>query len=274
VIRRARWAVILLGAILSASSGNAVAFNFFELEAYPAATARQGEQAIEDLTTFVGNGRAEGQEREGDEITHRLVRTTLGYNYGLTDRLEVGARLDLIKPNGGEVEYAGTRLRARGVLADGHRLPVDLGWYVEAEVPHGEATEFELASRLILSRRFGAYSIRVNPIFQLPLVTSERRTIEFSYAAGLYRRLPDHLYTGVEFFGGLGEVRAIDPSREQEHYVFPVLGGRLSRRLRFSIGPGFGITRGSDPIVMKFAIEYGLLVPRRVAVSRTGPVPQ
>ena len=58
----------------------------------------------------------------------------------------------------------------------------------------------------------------------------------------------------------MGQIRRPEPSRAQEHYVFPVLYGRLGRGLKFVAGPGFGVTRASDPVILKVGIEYEFTV--------------
>ena len=96
-------------------------------------------------------------------------------------------------------------------------------------------------------------------------MSEERRTLEFAYAARVYYRLSRDLQPGLEFFGAIGQIRDVDRSQAQEHYVFPTLYGRLWRGLKFAVGPGFGLTRASDPVILKLIMEYefvGLLSPR------------
>ncbi len=247
-------------------AASAQAVNFFELEVYPATTEGQGLHELESNTAVVANGRVPTtEERVGEEPRrHRLVRTSLEYNYGLTDRIDLAAYLDLQRPNGQDVEYAGVRFRGRGSLWDKGRFPVDLGWYLEAEVPHHAAADLELEFRPIVSRDLGKLSIDVDPIFELPTVTSEeRRTLEFGYAARVYYRLSRALQPGLEFHGGAGQIRQFDPSREQEHYIFPVMYARLMPGLKMTAGPGFGLTRASDPVILKLAVEYEFTLPSR-----------
>ncbi len=245
----------------------ALALNFFELEVYPATTEGKGLHELENVTTFVANGRRPSEEEvEGEEpIRNRLLRTSIEYNYGLTDKIDIAAYLDLDRPNGEEVEYAGSRFRARGAFFDKGRFPLDLGWYLEAEVPHDAESDLELEFRPILSRDVGRFSIDLNPAFELPTVSEERRTLEFNYGARVYYRLSRALVPGIEFFGGIGQIRDIDGPREQEHYVFPVVYGRLGRGLKMVAGPGFGLTRGSDPVILKLGVEYEFTVPVRGA---------
>ena len=73
---------------------------------------------------------------------------------------------------------------------------------------------------------------------------------------------PDrNLVPGVEFFGDAGQIRRFDPARAQQHYVFPTLYGRLARGLKFVVGPGFGLTRASDPVIVRLGVEYEFTLP-------------
>ena len=236
------------------------AIDFFELEVYPATTDGAGVHEIENLTTFVANGRNAREDHDG-ERRHRLLRTSLEYNYGLTDRIDVAAYLDLAKPNGDQVEYAGARFRARGGLWDKGRFFLDLGWYLEAAVPHDGESDLELEFRPIVSRDFGRFTVDVNPIFELPTVSEERRTLEFAYAARAYYRLAERLQPGVELFGGIGQIRDVDASQKQEHYVLPILYGRVGRGWSVSLGTAFGLTRASDPVIVKLGVEYEIVLP-------------
>ena len=123
-------------------------------------------------------------------------------------------------------------------------------------MPHGGESTLELEFRPIASRDFGRLSVDVNPSFELPTVSEERRTLEFNYAARVYYRLSRIWQPGLEVFGGIGQIRDVDPSSAQEHYVFPMLYGRLMPGLKVAAGPGFGLTRASDPVILKLKVEY------------------
>src|SRR5579884_2175045 len=161
------------------------ALNFFELEVYPATTEGRGVTEIESLSNFVAQGRQPTEEEQsGEEVRrHRLLRSSLELNYGLTDKIDVAVYTDLERANGEAVAYAGSRVRARGALWDQGRFPVDVGWYVEAEMPHDDPAELEFDFRTLFSRDFGRFTVDLNPAFELPTVASERRTFEFNYGA-------------------------------------------------------------------------------------------
>ncbi len=64
-----------------------------------------------------------------------------------------------------------------------------------------------------------------------------------------------YLSPGVEFYGGIAWIDDSDPLNRQQHYVFPVAWGELPYGLEYNIGPGFGLTRGSDHVIVKFNLE-------------------
>jgi hypothetical protein len=244
--------------LLALAATPALALNFFELEVYPATTEGQGLHEIESHSTYVPDGRTPtDEERSGEEFRRQgLFRTSLEYNYGLTDKIDVAAYLDLAWPNAEGPQYAGNRFRARGSFFEKGQLPVDLGWYFEVELPQKDPATLELEFRPILSRDFGRFTVDIDPSFELPTVTPERRTFEFNYGTRILYRLSPTLQPAIEFFGDLGQIRDIDPTREQEHYVFPMLFGRLAHGLYFQVGPGFGLTKSSDPVILRARIEY------------------
>src|SRR5438552_13287203 len=100
-----RTCAVLVGLLVCGPEATpARALNFFELEVYPATTEGQGLHEIENTTTFVANGRA-GEGEEGEAPRHRLVRTSLEYDYGVTDKVDVAAYVDVQRPNAEDVEY-------------------------------------------------------------------------------------------------------------------------------------------------------------------------
>src|SRR5262245_31268204 len=253
--------------LMSAWVGPAAAFNFFELEVYPATTEGKGLHELESLNSFVPAGRDReghsGAGEEDDPKRHHLLRNSVEYNYGLTDKIDVALYLDTEKPNGEDVEFGGFRARARGSLWERGRYPVDLGWYFEVEMPaQEEETQVELEFRPIISRDFGRFTIDLDPVFELPTVTEERRTLEFNYLTRLGYRLSRVFSPALEFYGSLGQIRSIDPSREQEHYIFTVANLRVGG-VNMQVGPGFGLTRAIDSLIVKFNVDYEFTIPCR-----------
>lgn len=229
----------------------------FEFEVYPYRTLNRGMVELESLNSAVAKGhRGEGGTSKGILPSQSMWRTAFELTYGLTDRIEAVAYVNLAKPRGGDLQYAGSKFRLRGSLFDQGQLPVDLGWYIELDyhrVPKFDDQKLELELKPIIQKDLGDFSLMFNPIFEKILVGSEeKKGFEFGYAAGIYYRWTRSLSPGIEFYGGIGFIKHADPSKEQQHYIFPVIRGELPYGIEYSVGPGFGLTRGSDPVIVKF----------------------
>jgi hypothetical protein len=73
--------------------------------------------------------------------------------------------------------------------------------------------------------------------------------------------MAERLQPGVEFFGGIGQIRDVDPSQKQEHYVLPIVYARIGGGWFASLGTAFGLTRASDPVILKLGVEYEFVLP-------------
>ena len=234
----------------------------FEFEVYPAQTIGAGMVEIESLNSFVPNGHSQGYEgtSSGDYASNLMYRTAFELTYGLTDTLEAAAYLNLAHPNGASFQYAGSNYRLRGSLFEQGELPVDLGWYVELEwhrIPQFDTNELEFELKPIIEKDYGRFEIDLNPKFEKAIFVgpNKNRGFEFGYAVGAYYNWMRSLTPGLEFYGGIGLIDDNDPLREQQHYVFPVLRGEFSHGIEYNVGPGIGLTSGSDRVIMKFNLE-------------------
>jgi hypothetical protein len=234
----------------------------FEFEVYPAQTVGHGVMELESLNSVVAEGHTEGDAgtSSGDFPSNHMYRTALELTYGLTDKIEAAAYLNLAKPDGASFQYAGSKFRLRGSLFEPGQLPVDLGWYVELEwhkTPQFDASELELELRPIIEKDWRRFEVDLNPIFEKAIFVGpdKNKGFEFGYVAGVYYNYQRWLSPGVEFYGGIGLIDDIDPLHEQQHYIFPVVRGELPGGIEYNLGPGIGLTRGSDQIIMKINIE-------------------
>jgi hypothetical protein len=257
--------VIVIAALFSAplfSARRACAqVDPWEFEVYPYATEPRGMFELETDNAVIANGHSQG----GNGTAAGTFRSQgMWYNqyeltYGLTDRIEAAAYLLMAQPAGHGYWYAGSEYRLRGRLFDPDVLPIDLGWYAELEwhhTPQFDDADIELELRPILEKDVGQFSFIADPIFEKVLKgVGVHEGFEFGYATGAYYRWMRYLSPGVEFYGGVGLMDDTDPLSEQQHYIFPVIWGELPHGIEYNIGPGFGLTAGSDHVIMKFNLE-------------------
>jgi hypothetical protein len=253
----------LIAAVAGLPAAASAQVDAWEFEVYPAQTEGKGMLEIESLNSVVANGHTQGEEgtSSGDYKSNLMWRTAIELTYGLTDHLEAAAYLDLARPNGdGSFQYAGSKFRLRGSLFEQGEMPADFGWYAELEwhrVPEFDTSQLELELRPIIQKDFGRFTLELNPKFEKSIFVGpdKNKGFEFGYVAGLYYRFERWISPGVEFYGGTGLIDDNDPLNRQQHYIFPVLQGELPGGIEYSLGPGFGLSRGSDRILTKFNLE-------------------
>jgi len=233
----------------------------WEFEVYPYSTNPRGIAEFETDNAAVVEGHAAGGEgtASGTLRSQGMWYNSYEVTYGLTDRVEAALYLNMAEPAGGGLQWAGDKFRLRGRLFEQETLPVDVGWYVELEwhkTPQYDDAVRELEFRPILEKDLGRFSVMANPKFEKVLAgVGHDQGVEFGYVAGMYYRWARSLSPGLEFYGGAGLIDHADPVGQQQHYLFPVVWGELPRGLEYNFGLGFGLTRGSDHLIVKFNLE-------------------
>lgn len=256
--------ILIVCAALAANARRAAAqVDPWEFEVYPYATEGRGMLEVESDNAVVVNGHSQagaGTNHAGTYPSQGLWYSGEEFTYGLTDRIEAAAYVDFAQPRGHGFWWAGDKLRLRGRLFDEETLPVNLGWYAELEwhkTPQFDDADLELELKPIIEKDFGRLSLILNPLFEKTLYgRGHDQGFEFGYRNAVYYRWLRYLSPGVEFYGGAGLVNDTDPLSDQQHYVFAVLWGELSRGIEYNVGPGFGLTRGSDRALVKFNLEF------------------
>ena len=233
----------------------------YEFEVYPYATEPRGMIELETDNAVVPNGHSQGANgtANGDFRSQGMWYSEYELTYGLTDRIEGAAYVTFSQPSGHGFWWAGDKVRLRGRLFDPGTLPVDLGWYTELEwhkTPQFDDADLELELKPIIEKDIGRFSLVLNPVFEKVLYgEGHHEGFEFGYRNGAYYRWLRYLSPGVEVYGAIGLIDNSDPLDDQQHYIFPVLWGQFPHGIEYSVGPGFGLTKNSDHVLVKFNIE-------------------
>src|SRR5262249_26959023 len=234
----------------------------WEFEVYPVQTLGKGVLELESLNSVVADGHSMGGAgtSAGTFKSQAMWRTAVELTYGLTDKIEAAAYLNLAKPEGEPFQYAGSKFRLRGMFFEPGEYPIDLGWYTELDwhrTPQFDDATLELEIRPIIEKDVGRVQLIAEPIFEKPLVAPDTSGgFEFGYIAAAYYSLWREFSPGVELYGGIGLMSDTDPINEQQHYAFPVIRGYLPYGLEYNFGVGIGLTRGSDQVITKLNIEF------------------
>jgi hypothetical protein len=124
----------------------------------------------------------------------------------------------------------------------------------------------EMETRLILGSSFKGWTLAENLITEKNL---RHAPFEFGYTVGISRPLspashpaPCNLcaqsfQAGLELYGGLGTAAEFN-LRGTSHYIAPVASWTLTSGTTFRVSPGFGVTRASVPLLLRFGVSYGI----------------
>ena len=88
----------------------------WEFEVYPYKTMGRGVLEIETDNAIVANGHREAGSglAKGTFPSYGMWFNQYEFTYGFTDRIEAAGYLNLAKPNGHGLTYAGSKFRVRG----------------------------------------------------------------------------------------------------------------------------------------------------------------
>jgi hypothetical protein len=122
----------------------------------------------------------------------------------------------------------------------------------------------ELEAKLILSSNVRGWNISGNFIAEKNI---RHAPFEFGYALGIARPLafaarpgrcqfcPENFLAGLEVYGGLGTHDDFG-LHGTSHYVAPTLSWQLANGTALKISPGFGLTKTSNPFMLRFGVSY------------------
>lgn len=240
--------LFVLGALISR---NAEALNYYELEVYPYRIAAPGELEVENFTAYTARG-TDAPSRLNQNVTRDSIELT----YGLTEHLEVAGYLDTFRDGAG-VSLGGERFHVRAAFFHKGQLPVDLGAYIEWEMPKHDVDTQEAELRGIIEKDFGRWTVDINPMFEKVLRGANAGTgWELKYANALVYRLNEKLQPRLEFFGDFGPLKDFEPRDEQSHLISPALTYSPKPTLHLTGGVAFGLTRASEQRLWRLRVEW------------------
>jgi hypothetical protein len=199
---------------------------------YPYETLPEGEAEIEQ---YVDTTPLRSADEGGTRIWEPSYVLQTEYEYGITDRLELGLYLVFANDAGGPLVFDGTKQRLRFRLAEQDQWPVDVALYGEVAEKHDE---FELEEKIIVTKRFGDVRLMTNLWFEQGF---ERYQGEPEFVAnptlGVTGQITPSFHVGAEYWmhAKLGEEEEAAPAAtpaEQEvqefndaahHYLGPAV---------------------------------------------------
>jgi len=185
--------------------------------------------------------------------------------YGLTDWWFVEAYGAWAKDPGGTTHFDGTEFESVFQLTEPGEYWANFGLLAEYERVQDRKTDSdEIAVGALIERDFGPMTTDVNLMFprQIGPQISEHG-IGFGYRLQARWRYLPQFQPGLEAYGDLGPIGALNPLREQQHLLGPAVQGRFTLgsipgNLQYNIAWLFGLTRESPGGALKLILEYEL----------------
>ncbi|MDD4914526.1 MAG: hypothetical protein PHW13_05740 [Methylococcales bacterium] len=234
----------------------------FEFQIYGYQTQGKGNLDPELLSSYIAVGHTAGNGGTSPTFASQsMMRYAIELEYGLTDKIDFAYYLNLARPDGQDLQYAGSKFRFRGRIAEAGELPVDLGWYSEVEWWSSKFNDDQLEGEFMLNMQkdMGPWTIIVNaPDIEKVIVGNNQRMVfEIGWRGEASYQMTDRTRVGLQFYGSPGTVNDPTPLAQQQQYVVPTVHTVLFNAFRSSLGLGFGLNEGSDLFFLKANIHFG-----------------
>jgi hypothetical protein len=228
------------------------------------------------LETYTAKGHQ--AQDDGMVASDKLQRTSLRLFYGVTDWANLFLQFNAAKPNGQSYEPEGFEGGFHFDFYEGHHWKLGLAWENEWQrAPKYVDTAFDMDFHPLIEydAQLPGYaalpesaappagskylSFLINPIFEKDFIGAG--CWEGSYSAQILYHWSKDFSAGVEAYGDVGEFKDMGQEHEEGAYAMPVLNYKW-----ISVGPGIGLTAGSDRLVLK----VNLAVPIDIGVPDLG----
>jgi hypothetical protein len=234
-------------------------------------TNGEGEAEIEQ---YVDMAPVKANTTAGVPATTLRAQFQTEFEYGITDRLELGLYVTFVPEASQEftnvstmMEGNGSKQRLRYRIADEGVLPIDIGLY--GEVTENER-DVELEARIILQKRFGNLRAVANLVGEHEFYYNGNSDWEINPSAGLSYQITPVYVPGIEYWNDTEwpnpavhpRPRVLGPN----HYVGPAMlfdfgklwwsTGAYLRLNDFGDAPQVGDVFGS--VYFRTVIGYGL----------------
>ncbi len=232
----------------------------YEIQVYGAETqaARSTMFELHSNVTTMGFKKDQNGVIADDLAWHETIEVT----HGFTSWFEVGVYL-FMSANRGQygLTYVGDHIRPRIRVPEAWHWP--LGLSLSAEVgyqkPRYCADTWTLEIRPVIDREYKWFYITINPTLDYSLQGLDHHEgLQFSPDLKVKFQVCKQLAIGIEYYTGLGPIRAPYALRDQKHQLGPSFDLDVFPDYEINFGYVFGLTPGTERGIVK------LILGRRV----------
>jgi hypothetical protein len=244
-----------------------------EIQVYNAGIAAVGQFTIQQHLNYTPSGLKDAPF-PGGLVSNHAINGTPEFAYGVTDWWEVGLYLPFAIQDQ-QFLSNGFKLRTLFVSpnADQRNFFYGINFEFSNTMPRFSQTKFAMEVRPIIGVRNADYEFIVNPIVDAGF--GRLGELDFAPAVRLARKLAQDTYIGLEYYADFGAIGSFPRLADQQHTLFAVTDFKLGV-FDVDFGVGYGLTPGSDRLVVKTIIGHAFPVPgtNSATAERTagGPV--
>jgi hypothetical protein len=226
-------AILLISAGLVQAAGD-------EIQVYGADINKPGERGLELHVNYVNRG-SKQVEWPGQKPVDRMLRVTPEFSWGITERMELGAYVPMIKAVGSSATIEGVKGRIKYLVASDNE---PFYWGVNFELGRvalrTESSHWNAELRPILGYQTGAWEFIANPILGSALSDGASRVPQFEPAFKIAYKLGEGNSVGLEHYTALGPINHFLPSGQREQSLFLVFDGKVGgTEVNFGVGRGW-----------------------------------
>ena len=227
----------------------------FEIQVYEYPTVPKGMWNLETHLNYVAAGT---KSFEGSVApTNNQSHVTFELTRGLTDHFELAGYLVLARRVDTGPEYVGWRVRPRVSLPQSWGLPLDVSMSAEVGFPRRlyEENATTLEIRPILEKSVGRFQLDFNPVLGRALRGPRTKEgWDFEPGARLAYALTPRFEPSLEYYGAIGPLGNLLPTKEQVHQFFPGGDLKIRENIIWNFGVGIGLTEVGNRLVCKSRI--------------------
>ena len=252
----------LLSIIIFCITGiSSTAQNNYEIQVYGSETQTPLTTMFESHSNVTVMGFR--QDQNGVIADDLAWHETIEVTQGITPWFEIGAYL-FMSANKGQygLTYVGDHIRPRFRAPLSWHWPIGVSLSVEAgyQKPRYNADKWTLEIRPIIDKEYKWFYVSFNPVLDYALVGPDQSVgLQFSPAAKVKFQVCKKVAVGLEYYGGVGAIKAPDAPRQQFHQLGPAMDLDVSSDYEINFGYMFGLTSATERGIVK------LILGRKVA---------
>lgn len=229
----------------------------YEIQVYGSQTVAPKNTMLELHSNFTFEG--QNIMVKGVLPTQHVLHETIEITHGWNDWFETGFYFFNTIGNNGRTNYVGSHIRPRAMVPTGWHWPVGISLSLEAGYQNKEYSEddWTLEIRPIIDKQMGKFYWAINPTFDKSLhgLNKDAGYI-FSPNVKADYNITKAFAAGLEYYGSVGPINNLFPSRDQQHQLFTVVDVDWSPDWELNFGYGLGFTPSTDHSIFKVILGY------------------